>query len=714
VPYHQFNLFNYTSFRLTDDITASVMLNYGWNAENNQANNGRQSAQTIPIDNPFIPAPVLAQMIAGGVPNITLGTAAIENLTNHRDVSMFNLSKAIGQNYVQNYRQLMRGVFTLTGAYRIFGQDWSWEAYAQNSSVRERQFALYNTYNQNFSNAIDAVTVQASGPNSLGSGNAVTATAVRNALTAAGAHVPQVGEIACRSALTATSWGTTTNAAGFAVIKPGGLMAGCVPLNLFGDGNVSQAALDYIAPGRLDKSIADQALYRLGQSVFSVSTQGTLPWGLPAGKIATAFGFEDRLEQQRNQRDPLQLGASGVFESGNFSEFAGQYNVQEGFLELNVPVLKDQFVDSLDLNAAGRITSYSTSGMVQTWKLGATSQINEDIKVRATWSSDIRAPGVGELFSAVLISTQTVGYPPGGPTYNVHYGAGGNVALVPEQSTTVSGGIVLTPHWIENLSLSLDWYSISLHKGIFQPNSGQIFDQCANKHVPVFCSFVFFAKGWPGNGNQPVAQEVDGNGVSPGLSGPLGTFSADSEGALNFYLTGPLNANSETVSGLDFQIDYSHELYAGTLSWHVVGNYTDEKTRTSLGITYDGAGAVSGDGSVNPLAGFTMPKLRTTISSTYDEGPVSVTAQARIYGSARLSNSYREGIDVDDNSVPAVIYGDLRASYRWNDHIQLYGAVDNVFNAPPPILASVGSGVTDCRIYDCIGRAYRIGVRFDD
>jgi iron complex outermembrane receptor protein len=362
VPYHQFNLFSYTSFRLTDDISASVMLNYGYNAEENQANNGRQSQQSIKVDNPFIPAPVLSQMIAGGLPSITLGTAAIENLTNKSDVSMFNLSRAIGQNFVQNYRQLMRGVFTLTGGYHLFGQEWSWNAYAQNSSVREHQFAPYNTYNQNFSNAIDAVTVQAAGGNSLGGGNAALAAQVRTALTAKGVPVPQVGSIACRSALTATSWGTTTNGAGFQVIQPGGLMAGCVPLNLFGDSNVSQAALNYIAPGRLDRSIQDQALYRIGQSVFSVSTQGTLPWGLPAGKIAAAFGFEDRLEQQRNQRDPLQLGASGVFESGNFSQYAGQYNVQEGFAEFDVPVLKDQFVDSLDFNAAGRYTSYSTSG----------------------------------------------------------------------------------------------------------------------------------------------------------------------------------------------------------------------------------------------------------------------------------------------------------------------------------------------------------------
>ena len=100
------------------DITASVMLNYGWNAENNQANNGRQATHTIQVDNAFIPDAVRQQMIAQGIPSFSLGTAAIENLTNHRDVSMFNLSKSIAQNYVQNYRQLMRGVFTLTGAYQ--------------------------------------------------------------------------------------------------------------------------------------------------------------------------------------------------------------------------------------------------------------------------------------------------------------------------------------------------------------------------------------------------------------------------------------------------------------------------------------------------------------------------------------------------------------------------------------------------------------------
>ena len=712
VPYHNTTLFNYTSFRLTNDISASVMLNYGSNAELNQANNGRISTQKIGIDNPFLPASIRQQMIDGAIPSISLNTNAMGNMR-PGDVTLKNYEKAAAQNFIQNYRQLMRGVFTLTGSYRLFGEDWSWNAYAQNTSVRERQYAPYNTYNQNFSNAIDAVTVTATGKNSLGNGDATLAAAVRTALTSAGAHVPQVGDAACRSALSSTSWGTTTNAAGFQVIKPGGLAAGCVPLSLFGEGVASQAALNYIAPGRVDKSISDQVLYKIGQSVFSVSASGTLPWGLPAGKLAMAFGAEDRLEQQRITRDPLQLGASGVYESGNFAQYAGQYNVQEGFLEVNAPVLKDQFVDSLEVNAAARITSYSTSGMVETWKLGATSQINEDIKLRATLSSDIRAPGIGELFSNPLISTQNIAYPGGvgSKNYNVHYGAAGNSSLKPEQAETVSGGIVLTPHWIENLSLSMDYYSITLHQGIFAPSGNTIFDQCANKKVAAYCSLVFFGSGYPGNGNTPVAKETDGNGVSPGLTGPLGTFSADAEGAFNFYIVAPVNANRESVSGLDFQTDYHHELLDGLMSWHVLGNYTDDKTRTSLGITSHGAGAVSGDGAVNPMTGFTSPKFRGTLTNTYAQGAWSVTAQARIIGSSKLSNLYTQGVDVDNNAVPAVLYGDFRASYRWNDNILLYSAVDNMFNAPPPNIASASGGGTDCRIYDCIGRVYRIGVR---
>ena len=67
-------------------------------------------------------------------------------------------------------------------------------------------------------------------------------------------------------------------------------------------------------------------------------------------------------------------------------------------------------MDDLNFNAAGRITSYSTSGLVETWKLGLTSQVNEDIRVRSTLSFDIRAPDLAELFNVIPASGGQVDY----------------------------------------------------------------------------------------------------------------------------------------------------------------------------------------------------------------------------------------------------------------------------------------------------------------
>ncbi len=48
--------------------------------------------------------------------------------------------------------------------------------------------------------------------------------------------------------------------------------------------------------------------------------------------------------------------------------------------------------ESFDLNAAVRRTDYSTSGLVTTWKAGATWQPIDDLRFRVTRSRDIRAP----------------------------------------------------------------------------------------------------------------------------------------------------------------------------------------------------------------------------------------------------------------------------------------------------------------------------------
>ncbi|MFX6119227.1 TonB-dependent receptor, partial [Acinetobacter baumannii] len=74
-----------------------------------------------------------------------------------------------------------------------------------------------------------------------------------------------------------------------------------------------------------------------------------------------------------------------------------------------VPLLsEDWFTGALDLNGAVRLTDYSTSGSVTTWKAGLTWKPIPDILLRGTLSRDIRAPSLPELFTAAV---QTVPRP---------------------------------------------------------------------------------------------------------------------------------------------------------------------------------------------------------------------------------------------------------------------------------------------------------------
>jgi iron complex outermembrane recepter protein len=392
------------------------------------------------------------------------------------------------------------------------------------------------------------------------------------------------------------------------------------------------------------------------------------------------------------------LGAAGQWASGNFVPYRGQYHVEEGFLEVNAPIVRDTIVQSLDFNAAGRITSYSTSGEVETWKLGLTSQVNDSIRLRSTWSLDIRAPQISELFSPGTLSAQFCSYPLGSPQYQCFANQAGNPNLQPEKAVTVSGGAVFTPVFLPGFTLSADWYSINIHGAIDTVDFQTTINRCLQGQA-IYCPQLVFA----GGAAQPTQVNV-----------------------------APLNSDVNSTSGLDVAASYTHPLFDGAMTWELNGNYTDQQTRTALGITYDSAGAL---GASPDAYASGIPKLRAVLAATYQEGPWSLTAQGRFIGAARLTNG-TEGVAgiasaslssagvltrgdilglVDDNDIGAVGYMDLRASYRWSAHLQIYGAIDNVTDvAPPQIVSTSGGTGTNQMVYDALGRAIRMGVRIND
>ncbi len=641
VDFKSTTLFGYSSYEVTDTIKASLQVNYGraisWN---NSVPNTAFGSLRIARDNAYLPDSLRAQMVAQNIPTLLMGTTYLNNLpTNPKDWNWDNLQNTVGVPVARLSRRLFRTVLSFDGEIEdgFYGQKWSWKAYYQRGRTHMYQTSTNNNITANLAAASDAIVA----PAGL-------------------AGIPQ-GTIICRSQLTAP-----TN--------------GCVPLNVFGTGTVSQATIRYINVED-GENFQDQHFH---QDVFSLAFNGELPFALPAGNPALAFGAERRREQGTTVVD---AGAAvRKYALGNFGAFYGKYTVTEGFGEIDVPLLRNTFVQSLSANAAMRITNYTTSGTVNTWKAGLTSQVDENIRVRGTLSRDIRAPNLNELFSTGVASTNSAVDPHYNTNVPIYTVLGGNPNLTPEISNTKSVGVVLTPSFAPRFTTSLDFYDIKIKNAIVVVNGTQTLQRC-NAGETVYCNQLIYS-------NPPL---------TPG--GPA---------TLSQINTGSLNASQETARGLDFQADYSMPLLSGDLTTRFLGNYIMKQTRTLFGVVQrcDGASGVD--------AGCTgVPKLRATLSLTYDQGPASFTAQTRFIGKSKLANTFTSK-DIDDNTVPQLAYLDLRTSYTINENFQVFGNVDNVMDQAPPNIPSV-AGTTGSNIYyftpvrgaiwDTLGRAYRVGIR---
>ena len=649
------------SYKVTSNIVASAMLNYSKVSAVGSSLTIQENA-VVNSGNPYIPASVQTQMTALGAKSITVtsvGTASTQGgfIQGTPGVGPEQFEDAFGTPEEVTNRQFYRGVFKLDGS---IGNDWSWTASYQHSENHLHEHYNSIEISSNFANAVNAVTVTAANQGTSGLA---------------------IGSGACASTLN-----NPTN--------------GCAPYNPFGTGVVSPASLNYIVDHN------DYYFLNMEEDTAHAGMQGVLPWDLTgAGAPAVTFGYDYRKETMVSKADPF--GSLGALGGGNFVPITAEYNTNEGYAELDLPIIKNGFVESLDGNMAGRITDYSTSGMVETWKMGLTSQIDDDIRLRGTWSYDIRAPDLAELFNDIPASGGQVDYKNGVTEAVALSEAAGNPNLQPEKSVTISAGVVLTPHWVPGLTMSFDAYSIDVKDIVVAPSAAFERTACvAGTPLPTGVASN------PTTGTGYCADWV----YNPALA------NTSNVNGLQFVYTYPFNNGYLKTSGIDFNADYQMDFFEGTLICHLAGNYTDEETETEFGVktpagaqaTYDFAGSLSG------ASQFTggVPKVHAILSATYNQGPWSGTVQTRYLGPAVLTNGWTSGVQVDNNSVPQVAYLDLRGSYKWNDNLQFYAAVDNVMDTPPPNIASYsvsnnGLSTVNPSIYDVLGRMYHAGFRFN-
>ncbi|MEJ1968593.1 MAG: TonB-dependent receptor [Rhizomicrobium sp.] len=190
---------------------------------------------------------------------------------------------------------------------------------------------------------------------------------------------------------------------------------GCQPLNVFGNGAPSPAALKYILGTEIDHTLTQQ-------NVFDISAHGEpiSDWAGPIGCGVwrdLSHGFGQRHGAEPGNRPPRSSPTPGIrampsglngklggYELNDVQAIAGRISVGEGFVETQVPLAKDEpWAKSLNFNAAGRLTDYSVGGIVTTWKLGLVYQPIEDVRLRVSGSEDIRAPNISELYTAATV-----------------------------------------------------------------------------------------------------------------------------------------------------------------------------------------------------------------------------------------------------------------------------------------------------------------------
>jgi outer membrane receptor protein involved in Fe transport len=282
----------------------------------------------------------------------------------------------------------------------------------------------------------------------------------------------------------------------------------CVPLNVFGEGRADPRALAFIdAPGsNIDKA---------SQLVFSANVSGDLSqlFELPGGPISFAVGAEYRKETASQDYDEL-TSSGGTFLNALQDFTPPDAKVKEAYGEILFPILKDSPLGKeFSINLAGRVSDYSGAqasvGTVYAYNIQGIYAPIDDIRLRASYATSVRAPTQSDLFTPLVENfafiadpcSQTiigngpnrvanclaanvpttfnaaasaacggvVGTAVGQPWFNcianqvsTGFQSGGNPTLTEERGKSLTIGAIFEPSFLPGFSLTVDYYNIKV------------------------------------------------------------------------------------------------------------------------------------------------------------------------------------------------------------------------------------------------------------
>ena len=485
-----------------------------------------------------------------------------------------------------------------------------------------------------------------------------------------------------------------------------GATVGCAPLNIFGEGNISEASAAFLRTAVASTSVFEQTIVGANLS----ASEGLFE--LPGGDVGIAVGYEyiDNDFVFTPSQD-LAAGTIAGFAGAPLTE--GAFDVHQVYAEVYLPLLSGRRgVEELSLELAGRYSDYSTVGDVGNYKVSLSYAPIQQLRFRAGWNTAVRAPSIGELFApqgenfpgatdpcsangnpdaAVAAICEATGVPAnlvGSPALNlaasqVRTLQGGNPDLQEEEAETFTVGFVVTP--TDSLSISVDYFDIEIDDFIFAFGGGanQVLSTCFSATDPL------------GGAGSPFCDVVNRR----------------TDGTIDFVSITSQNVARQTLKGIDLQLEYSQELAGGLFGVNYIGTFTTESEFTP----FAGAEPIQCDGRFGDLqCDDPLPeyKHRATVSWSKDR----FTGQLlwRLVGEVEDDDDSPTG-EFFTEEIDAEHYFDLTGAYDFGNGFSATLGIDNIFDNQPPILGdNQEQANTYPATYDVFGRTYflRVGAQF--
>lgn len=498
----------------------------------------------------------------------------------------------------------------------------------------------------------------------------------------------------------------------------------CVPLNIFSAGGLTSAQQQSTFVNSVTTGTTSEQVISANLNGDLGSIGGISP--LAHDPVYVSFGTEYRREGLTQTADTESQSGDISGSGGAVPPTTGSYDVKELFGEVKVPLVQDvDWVKDLTFDGAYRWSQYSLAGDVDAWKLGLTYAPTSDITFRGGFNRAVRAPNILELFdpsevtlnasgsdpcagaapTASLTQCQRTGVTAGQyghidtPSGQLYEKTGGNLNLRPETADTWTVGAVLTPSFLPNFTLSIDYFDIRISQMIGTIPYQNIMSGCMAGN-DTYCSYIH-----------------------RGVNGTL----ANSTGYVDAL---DINTGYENERGIDFVAAYRYDLdqldlgrKLGSLNFSFNGTWLTD-------FTYDpvpGQSAYDCNGLYGLTCGTPNPMWRHTARLTWDTPwQSSVSFAWRHLSSVSLDCNHGGALDCGlgaqdtvDGRIPSYDYFDLAITQNIADHYTVRFGVDNLFDKDPPLIdssnigissAPLGNGNTYPGVYDSLGRVFFLGV----